>query len=56
MVAAGLVAAAVYLVVGGWAAVRPRRVWAWALAPPAGVSMLMLVSYFFAGAHDYCET
>lgn len=53
---AGVAAAVSYLVVGSWAALRPRRVWAWALAPGAGVSMLLLVSYFFAGAHNYCET
>ena len=53
---AGAAAVVPYLVVGAWAALRPRRVWAWAGAPLAAVAMVLLVSYFFAGAHDYCET
>ena len=53
---AGIVALAPYLVVASWAALRPQRVWGWAAAPVAAVSMLLLVSYFFSGAHDYCET
>jgi hypothetical protein len=53
---AGVVAIVPYVVVGSWAALRPRRVWAWAAAPVAAVAVLLLVSYFFAGAHDYCET
>jgi hypothetical protein len=53
---AGVAAIVPYLVVATWAALRPQRVWAWAAAPVAAVSLLLLVSYFFAGAHDYCET
>jgi hypothetical protein len=52
-IAAGVVA---YLVVATWAALRPRRVWAWTFSVGAGLAAEMLVAYFFAGAHGYCET
>ena len=52
-VAAGVAA---YLVVARWAALDPRRVWAWAFAIGAGLAAEMLVAYFFTGAHHYCET
>ena len=55
--AAAVVAGALaYLVIGSWAATRPRRVWAWAFAVASGAAAYVIVSYFFAGAHAYCET
>ena len=51
--AAGVVA---YLVIATWAASRPARVWAWALTIGPAIAAGMLVAYFFAGAHHYCET
>jgi hypothetical protein len=53
---AGIAAVGPYLVVATWAAMRPQRVWAWAAAPVVAVTVVLLVSYFFAGSHDYCET
>jgi hypothetical protein len=53
---AGLAAIVPYLVVAVWAALRPTRVWGWAGAPLVAVAVVLCVSYFFAGAHDYCET
>jgi hypothetical protein len=54
-VAAKISAGFAYVVVAAWAARDPRRVWAWPLAC-AAAAVLTLVSYFFTGAHVYCET
>lgn len=54
--AASATAVVAYLLVAAWAARRPRNVWAWAAAPLTAVAILLLVGYFFAGAHAYCET
>ena len=55
-IAATVAGVAAYLVVAAWAARRPRNVWAWGAAPLAAVAIVILVGYFFAGAHAYCET
>lgn len=52
-VAAGAVA---YLVVASWAALAARRLWAWPFAVWTAVAVTILVAYFYAGAHHYCET
>jgi ABC-type Na+ efflux pump permease subunit len=55
-VAAAVAALGAYVAVATWAMRRPRNVWAWAAAPLVAVAVVLLVGYFFAGAHAYCET
>jgi len=55
-IAAAVAALLAYGAIATWAMRRPRNVWAWAAAPLAAVAVVVLVGYFFAGAHAYCET
>lgn len=51
--AVGLVA---YAIAGSWALLSPKRFWAWPFAAGGAMAAALLVAYFFAGAHHYCET
>ena len=53
---AGVAAAVAFLVVGSWASLSPRRVWAWLFVTGAAIAAATLVAYFFGASHAYCET
>jgi len=54
-VAADVAGVVAWIVVASWAALRPRRFWAWPVGLLAGLAVWILVSYF-VGPHVYCET